>query len=130
MEYTKGKVIVIRTPASYDKTIYDMYMKAGIDIQILKEKDIMIDNGWLEDNYFKTEMLRDIALKIQRNYDMPNNTQALHEAGQKKREENFAMQRRVRNLSNEIKSKRLEMFYQNTVLLLSGYAVYQLRRGV
>ena len=52
---------------------------------------------------------------------MKNNRKELHEAGQKKREEHFALQRRARNLSNEIKSNRLEMFYQNTVLLLSGF---------
>lgn len=52
---------------------------------------------------------------------MKNNRKELHEAGQKKREENFALQRRARNLSNEIKSNRLKMFYQNTVLLLTGY---------
>lgn len=86
--------------------------------------------SWLEDSYFKTEMLRNIALRTQRKYDMPNNTQALHEAGQKRREENFAMQRVARNISNEVKAKQLELFYQNTVLLLSGYSIYQLQKGV
>jgi len=67
---------------------------------------------------------------ISKEFNMPNNTQALHEAGQKRREENFAMQRVARNISNEVKAKQLELFYQNTVLLLSGYAIYQLQKGV
>lgn len=67
---------------------------------------------------------------IQEEYNMPNNTPALHEAGQERREKDFAMQRVARNISNEAKAKQLELFYQNTVLLLTGYAIHQLQRDI
>lgn len=105
MECTKSKIIMIGTPRGES-------------------------NSWLIDEAITNDMLKFEALKTQRNYDMPNNTQALHEAGQKRREENFAMQRVARNISNEAKAEQLELFYQNTVLLLSGYSIYQLQRGV
>ena len=73
------------------------------------------------DDFISTEMLKDIALKTQRKYDMPNNTKALHEAGHERRKKSFESKRIARNIVGEENARKMEMFYQNTILLLAGY---------
>lgn len=118
MECIESKTIVIGTPTTSRSELFDIYIKTGVKI----------NNRSLK--YRPTSIIYDDLISKEFNMKKDNNRKELHEAGQKRREKNFAMQRVARNISNEAKAKQLELFYQNTVLLLSGYSIYQLQKGV
>jgi hypothetical protein len=79
------------------------------------------NKSWLIDEFIKFQMLKQNELKKQKGYNMTNNSKALHEAGEKKRIDNYNTMQTINAMSynpSRIALKAKQKFYGNVLKML------------